>query len=640
MKNGYYLSTYLHINKLGYLLDLQGRHDQNISLWKKEGDSVSLIHYWELERVTGIKMFRKYCFDKDFASDIINKLLSEYGLSLNDINEVWGTPEFDGSEPIYHSLNDHPGLAYHAIAHLFSSMMMDTKKFYNETIVGLAVDGAPDGIIDKESDTKPYYVGCISRKGKVDMIPISSPGILWQCAMIYFKLREGTLMALASACQCSLEVDLPQEISLSDVNAYAEADGIIHSIVDQLQEKVKVEGWKDRAGYDCRFTEEENMISMVMKIVQRISLGLMEKNIDKLLQKYGVDPEGSYLSISGGYGLNCPTNSYLLKKYGFKGFMAPPCTSDTGMSLGIALYSFYKQMDKVDFELKHAYYGDIAQDLQGEIENGGYSKYIKSIQDYDVKQVVRDLQEAPVVWINGASEIGPRALGNRSILADPRKEESKNRLNEIKQRQWWRPVAPIVLEDDVQEWFEGACPSPYMLLTFEIRQEKLGKIPAVSHLDKSSRVQTINKEIDETGLYDVVRAFKEETGVPIICNTSLNDVGEPIINRIEEALNFALRKGIRIIYINKQRVELQNHEEYTIDTPLKRPLEWEIFSQEKKDALLEELNPYNLSKKEINIYINSNINPEFIDLCNKGDLRKLTVLTKAVEKLYGGYYSE
>ena len=112
------------------------------------------------------------------------------------------------------------------------------------------------------------------------------------------------------------------------------------------------------SGFDDRFSLEDNRISMAMKQIQKISLKIVEHNIDRLIEEYHCDPHQMYLAVAGGYMLNCPTNTHLMKKYGFRGFIAPPCISDTGMSMGIALYAFYKQMNRMSFHINHAYYGN------------------------------------------------------------------------------------------------------------------------------------------------------------------------------------------------------------------------------------------------------------------------------------------
>ena len=193
------------------------------------------------------------------------------------------------------------------------------------------------------------------------------------------------------------------------------------------------------------------------------------------------------------------------------------------------------------------------------------------------------------------------------------------------------------MENEIENWFDNATPSPFMLQTFKIIKEKSELVPAVAHLDGSARVQTINMRDDQAGLYDILKAFFDETGVPMLCNTSLNDIGEPIINRIGEALNFALRKKIGIVYINKQRVELQNHDLYAITEPAKRSIDWSLFSPEERIELLKELNPHNVSRKSINVLINSNVPAGYIDIKNKRDLRKLEILTEVSDKLHAGF---
>lgn len=178
----------------------------------------------------------------------------------------------------------------------------------------------------------------------------------------------------------------------------------------------------------------------------------MEKNIEKIINKYNIDPSNTYLAISGGYGLNCPTNSHLMHKYKFKGLIAPPCINDSGLSLGIALYSFYKKLGKEKFEFKfeNAYYGD--EDLSFYETMERYKNFVSNISSIDSDTVVDDIVNNPIIWFDGRAEVGPRALGRRSILADARSKDSKDKLYKIKQRQWRRPIAPIILEEEVSNW--------------------------------------------------------------------------------------------------------------------------------------------------------------------------------------------
>ncbi|OMD98734.1 hypothetical protein BSK64_27095, partial [Paenibacillus odorifer] len=570
MKNGYYLSVYIHIGEIPSVVDSYHRHDQNISLWKKDGDLIELIHYWELERISGIKSHSRSLFSVIEAVEFINELLSMYNVTINDMEEVWGTPQLDNTKD-YFSDELINSLPFHSIAHLFSSIFMDTKIFYDETIIGLAVDGGPDNILDNgHFRKKNHYAGCLVKEGSVkDIFPISSPGLIWSEAADYFGLREGTLMALASATESKLinfNYDLPNNIySMGDRKVARDYLNELWRTIDKLNEHDIGISFN---GFDKRFTEIENKISMAVKEIQNISIQIMEENINKIVSEYNIDTQNAYLALSGGYALNCPTNSYLMEKFKFKGFLAPPCINDSGISLGIALYVFYKRLSKkkIDFKLAHPFYGD--KNLLSTDGLEVYSQYIKESSEFDLDVVLNDLETDPFIWFDGRAEIGPRALGNRSLFADPRNNKSKDELNRIKQRQWWRPVAPIILEEEISNWFENSYPSPFMLHTFKVNKDKEKYVPAILHLDKTARVQTIKSESNNQLIYRIIKGFYNKTGVPIICNTSLNDNGEPIINSFHEAMNFALRKNIRIVYFNGQRFELMNHEKYKNTQPL------------------------------------------------------------------------
>ena len=559
--------------------------------------------------------------------------MSEDGISLDDITEIWGTPLLDKGET-YFSENDYRKLTYHSICHLFSGLLYDTANFYADSIIALAVDGGPDYVVDVDM-TKKSYAGSLSRSGEIlDVFPVYSPGMLWAEASKYFKLKEGTLMALASASSSTLWED-NYELPLYDSRPFnVEA----YNFIDNIYKKVEKLSDADKgvlfSGYDDQFSIEDNNTSMVMKIIQKISIEIMELNLDTIIKKHNLNPAEYCLSITGGYALNCITNQHLMKKYKFKKFIAPPCVNDSGMSLGIGLHTFYKRMEKFDFILGTPFYGYSETYEKFIDENKECSKYISYIEPLDYKTAVQDIKNTPIVWFNGDAEIGPRALGNRSILADPTTVESKNRLNIIKQRQWWRPVAPIIAEEHINEWFDEAYLSPYMLHTFKINDQYLDLLPAISHLDSSARVQTV-KESEYPVLHELLLHFKEETGLPLLCNTSLNDRGEPIINSIEETLNFALRKKIPVIYINTFRITINLDEEFRSSVPSPRyGFLWTKFhSFDEKEKMKKELNPFNLPNDVILHYLLNNTLYSEHDLTNEADVKFVTRHYKMFDKL-------
>ncbi|MGN7401976.1 carbamoyltransferase C-terminal domain-containing protein [Cytobacillus praedii] len=625
MKDGYYLATYLFIDKIGHLINVDHRHDCNIALFEKKENQIKLVHYWELERNTRLKHHSRAFYSKEHAIDMINSLLSTYNLSVEDMVEIWGTPQIQTCDD-YHSINNHPDLVYHSMSHLYSGLFMDSDIFYNENIIALAVDGGPDGVLHS-SENRNFYSGCVSKKGSPEFFKVDSPGPLWNIASQYYHLREGTLMALASASTSQAWLPDSEVLQINDSRTILDCLSYFEELVQKIEKLSDYDSGILFNGFDLRFTNEENKISMVMKEIQKMSIRIMEKNIDDIISKYDIRPDQTILSITGGYALNCPTNSYLMKKYNFKGFLAPPCVGDSGMSLGIGLYAFYKKLypEKMNFQFSNAFYGDSDKSLKEKVHQMEFMHFVKSKDDKpSIDTIVSDIENYPIIWFNGRSEIGPRALGNRSIIGDPRKKATKDILNSIKKRQWWRPVAPIVLEEKLENWFNDSYPSPYMLHTFEIKKEKRTLIPAVSHIDYSARVQSINKN-NNSELYKVLKHFYMKTGVPIICNTSLNDNEEPIINTIDEAVNFALRKGIRIIYINGTRLELHRHDEYKLNTPYPSQHKMEIFTNEERELLWKKENPHKIPTEKMVFYKESIEQNSFLqyDITNKREARKL-----------------
>lgn len=435
-------------------------------------------------------------------------------------------------------------------------------------------------------------------------------------------------MALASASKSEAYIEAEDILVKNNVKVETAKYEQVMQLIEQVEGLTEADAGVKFNYFDPRFSERDNKISMVMKIIQKMSQRIMKRNIDEAIRRYNINPKETYLAMSGGYALNCPCNSYLLEEYGFKGLIAPPCVSDSGMALGIGLYSFYNELGNTfDFKFKNAYYGD-EDDLKVFLKKEEYHDYIESVEDFDENQAVADIEEGPTIWFNGRAEVGPRALGARSILGDPRKAETKDKLNEIKQRQWWRPVAPIVLMDREQEWFEKSYESPYMLHAIKIRADKEDQVPSIVHEDKTSRVQTIDEENGQDLLLKLVRAFANKTGVPILCNTSLNDKGEPIINRIDEAVNFALRKGIKVAYFNGKRVLLKNHNNYGEKSPLKRPLRIAVWkTSEEREKLIEVFNPYHADMFTIIYFVYAKVD-NIVLLANKDEVKKLRIRSK------------
>lgn len=588
MRDGYYLSAYISINKLGNMYQFMGnRHDMAIALWNKEGDNVKLEKYWELERFTGLKHHELPFYDNDTALELINNLLSKENIKMSQINEIWGCPKLDRAG--YYKTEDY---YFHSISHLYSSLLSDTDIFYTNKIIGLALDLRADNETEeRQEDGFHEYVGCYSNKGEITYFNIASPAVLWCVCKAELSMQEGSLMALATATDCKFKnsIEFDEIIDFTYPN-YETAYKIYNKIFGDISiDKLE--------GYNPVFSEEENFISAGMKEVNRLTLELMNNEVKNVLDRFDLEPHDVYLSLSGGFGLNCPTNAYLMKQFGFKGFLGVPCMDDSGQALGIGLFNFYMGNNKkINFKLEHAFYGAKNINIYDGVEFYRQRGYVEKESSFNLEVFVNDLENDVIVWVDSNAEIGPRALGHRSLLGDPRKIKTKDRLNQVKQRQFWRPVAPIVLREHVAEWFEDDVDSPYMLMTGIVKEEKRDLVPAILHYDNTARLQTIER-LDETAcLYDALKMFYEKTGIPIVCNTSLNDKGQPIINSAYNAICFALKKKIKVVYVDQHRIELKLSEVNSEEVPTIYDYDLKI-SPEELDRQKKLQNPFNIERR-------------------------------------------
>lgn len=587
MKNGFYVSAYCAIDELGYVRTAQIRHDQAIALWKVKDNCVDLIKYWELERITRQKQHMRPFYNKAHFNLFLEKLLNEVNLGLDDIIDIWGMPNFGTEDSLIRTFTN-PKVPLHSLAHVFSSLV-DTQKQFSSRNIFFAFDGGPDNLLDHGFDKPYHYASLVMNKGVVEGIEhISSPAYAWAEASERFRMREGTLMALAEACKCQL----PLKIGINVKDFYSmwdipklrkECDRIWNLILSTDLE------------LDDRFSIDENRISCFMKIVQAYSKELVDRQIDFILSKYHVDPQKTIISISGGYALNCPTNTHVMKKYKFKEFISSPCVNDSGIALGIGLAVMYAEYGaSMKFNLSDAYYG---HSEKGEHWKDKYKTYIESIQNYNIDQFISDIEDSPICWFESGCEIGPRALGHRSILSIATSMDMKNRINTLKQREWWRPVAPIMLGKVVEDWCTPSIISPYMLHAVEILEDKQKLVPAILHLNNTARIQTID---ENNSFYSILDEYYKKTGIPMLCNTSMNDKGEPIINTYDELFNFALRKKIKVIYIERKRVVLKNFETYLAQEPYIN----NIFDECLGNKVIDKFSDLEIDDEILDFYVN------------------------------------
>jgi carbamoyltransferase len=321
--------------------------------------------------------------------------------------------------------------------------------------------------------------------------------------------------------------------------------------------------------------------------IQKVTEDIMLKIARNLRTEYGIEN----LCLAGGVALNCVANGKILKEKIFKNIWIQPAAGDAGGSLGAALGYWHNELnmerlDKNIDSMKCSYLGpeysnekirDILIDIGAKFETLTNDKLLNFTTD-------KLVEGKAVGWFQNKMEFGPRALGCRSILGDARSPEMQKKLNlKVKFRESFRPFAPAVLYEDVNEWFDLESESPYMLLVGKVKGDKLleltsdqklskgleklniarSEIPAVTHVDNSARIQTVTAE---NGIYyDLIKSFKKKTGCPVIVNTSFNVRGEPPVNTPIDAYKCFMATDLDLLVLGNCILEKQNQIDFNLD---------------------------------------------------------------------------
>lgn len=274
------------------------------------------------------------------------------------------------------------------------------------------------------------------------------------------------------------------------------------------------------------------------------------------------------LCLAGGVAFNCVANGLLFDQTPFEQIYIPTAAGDAGLAVGAAFYVYHQALKQPrSFVMDHAYWGPHyshqeigrAIDAAG-FRDGGYR--ISELSDERITaETARRIADGKIVgWFQGRLEFGPRSLGNRSIVVDPRRAEMKDILNSrIKHREGFRPFAPSILESRTGEYFEHSHPSPFMLMTYRVRPEKRAEIPAPTHVDGTGRLQTVNAS-QNPRYHQLISEFEKLTGVPVLLNTSFND-NEPVVCRPEEAIECFKRTRMDVLGVGNWLVEREGEAE-------------------------------------------------------------------------------
>lgn len=378
-----------------------------------------------------------------------------------------------------------------------------------------------------ERATTTYHIGQGARLDRVgEVIMPHSLGILYEQVTTYLGFLHSSdeykVMALASYGKPRYADQFRDIVRLTE-------DG--HYTVQSPELSNRFGPPRQRGG---RFEQQHHDIARSLQMVlEETVLGLVEW----LHEKTG----SNTLCVAGGVALNCVMNAKVRDHGPFGHVWVQPAAGDSGTALGAALWVDAQERaaslavspageftEERPYTMDHAYLGPAYDDdeIESFLKRSKVSyRRLANIAEETAELLARD---HILGWFQGAMEFGPRALGARSILASPISPNMQDRLNDIKDREDFRPVAPVVLEEEAANWFVNAGVSPFMLFVFDIRSDQAHRIPAVRHVDGTARVQTVNRE-QHPLYYELLKAFQIRTGVPVLVNTSFNTRGEPIV---------------------------------------------------------------------------------------------------------------
>ena len=347
-------------------------------------------------------------------------------------------------------------------------------------------------------------------------------------------------------------------------------------------------------GQKARYSKHEKLTQFHMDVassIQKVTEDIMVKLARSIRKEYNI----KNLCLAGGVALNCVVNGIILKEKIFDNIWIQPAAGDAGGSLGAALALWHidqgnERKANVNDDMQGSYLGPNFTQNQIEKELKFIGANFEIFEYEDLINLTADYlsKEKAIGWFQGRMEFGPRALGGRSILGDPRSEKMQKNLNlKVKYRESFRPFAPSILKEDLSNWFDINVDSPYMLLVAKINSDKKiemteeqkrlfgidklnikrSEIPAVTHVDYSARIQTVSK-INNKHYYDLITKFKEKTGCPVVVNTSFNVRGEPIVNTPTDAFNCFMGTELDYLVIgncilDKTKQDLNFNKDYT-----------------------------------------------------------------------------
>lgn len=367
------------------------------------------------------------------------------------------------------------------------------------------------------------------------------------CALGFkFASGEGKVMGLASYGKPTLVEEMRRLVAID------EANGDFHLDLSYFEWHVKGRGhWvsdKFRAVFGPDRVPESPVEDRHADIAYALQ-AVTEEAAMALVRWLHRQTGSRNLCLAGGVALNAVMNGRILAQGPFENLFIQPAANDPGTSVGACLLTHIGNGGGRNYRMEHAYWGPSYNNEEIEQALRAAGVEYRRLDDAPA-EAARLLATGKIVaWFQGRMECGPRALGNRSILSDPRTEEKKDILNaRVKHREGFRPFAPSVLEEKCGECFDSDHPSPYMILCYNVLPERKHDLEAITHVDGTARVQTVSRKTNER-YYRLIEEFEEHTGVPVVLNTSFNVRGQPIVNTPAEAIDCYLGTGIDALVI-------------------------------------------------------------------------------------------
>jgi len=367
---------------------------------------------------------------------------------------------------------------------------------------------------------------------------IEGPGKLMGLAGYGTPLPElfNDIIILNSDIKCPIKIDL------SFFNYHIGGTGLTAKGLERFGQPRQAGEELSKKHYDLAASIQQMLEKAVMHVVSFIPK---------------VIPQTRNLCFSGGIALNVRANRVILDSGLFDNFFIPPHVYDAGTSLGCALYLNAKYNGNHNYKF-NVYCGpniedfDISYALTKFKDSLRWEKLDEHSLCVKAAQYIKD--NKIIGWSQGGMEYGPRALGNRSILTNPMNANAKDELNsKVKHRESFRPYAPSVLQEESRKWFDLTKPSPFMLIEAYVLPEKRSIVPGITHVDGTSRIQTVTKE-DNPMYYNLIECFFQVTGVPLVLNTSFNRHGEPVVNKPDEAISILMETGMDALFIGNYHI--------------------------------------------------------------------------------------